>query len=175
MKKALAFLVYLLVYSNLANATPLTWYLDGVVFYEDHTTATGSFVFDADTATYSDWDITTVNGYSSGGPISGLNYNPTSAAFNSGNANYLSLIDPSYLITNTEFSYFLALIFMNPLTNAGGTIVLSTGYEYGDNPINRSIMTGAVTTHRIETQEPFSVVLLAMGLLGLTFARRKVG
>ena len=45
----------------MAYAVPNTWYLDGVQF-NTNTTAVGSFVYDADTNTYSDINIFVTKG-----------------------------------------------------------------------------------------------------------------
>ena len=49
-----------------AHADPVTWTLDNAVF-DDDGTATGSFVYDRDTNTYSDVSITTSPAYPSCG------------------------------------------------------------------------------------------------------------
>ena len=50
----------LLLFSMAAQAAPVTWHLQDVVF-DDGATASGSFVYDADTGNYSSIDITTTD------------------------------------------------------------------------------------------------------------------
>jgi hypothetical protein len=57
----LRLVVVLSTLSVIASATPITWNLVGVTLL-DGGTATGSFVFDADTTTYSSIDIVTTAG-----------------------------------------------------------------------------------------------------------------
>jgi hypothetical protein len=97
-----------------AQAVPLTWYLEGVTF-ADGSTASGSFVYDADTNTYSNISITTtkgatyaVNTFSFADP----------GSFNS-SLDLLTVTLGSGDLTGTPA---LALFFSTPLTDAGGTV-----------------------------------------------------
>jgi hypothetical protein len=59
MKKLIA--AFLLLGFGSAQAIPVIWTLEGVLF-EDGGTASGSFVYDADTSTFSDTYIVTTSG-----------------------------------------------------------------------------------------------------------------
>ena len=156
-----------------AVAAPLTWVLSGITF-SDGGTASGSFVYDANTNTYSSVNITTIagsvrttgatyhfvcgqdvpscNGVS---PSAGFNLNLTSAA-----ANQTGL--PGF-----------ALFFSSALTNAGGSVSV-TGEEANCSnstctaPVSpeRSITGGSVSTVAVPaTPAPSSVLLVSAGLL----------
>jgi hypothetical protein len=105
-----------MTFQSLAVATPITWYLSGVHF-DDGGTASGSFIFDQDTATYSAINITTTLG----NPFVGAHYlAPLTAG--SGPAFLEALTAASGDFTGTPM---LQLWYSTGLTNAGGTVVLS--------------------------------------------------
>jgi len=104
-----------------ANAVPVAWTLDNVVF-ADGSTASGSFTFDADTSTYSDLSIVTTPGtvitsartFNTIPPIPSLNCETpafTCAVNASAGPNYLG-------------APVIRLQFSTALTNVGGTITL---------------------------------------------------
>lgn len=97
-----------------ADSAALTWYLEGVTF-DTGATATGSFKYDADTNTYSDFDITFTDSPEYG-----------TQTFNAGNFPNQS----GYLVLDTTTGDLtdlprLIFIFDTSLTNAGGTIDIS--------------------------------------------------
>jgi hypothetical protein len=146
-----------------AWATPVRWTLSGVTFSGIGGTASGTFVYDADTNTYSQVDITTsafsilVN--STPLPVPAPHYTgvntgstSTSASFTGGGAN-------------------LTLNFAQPLTNAGGSIALVTTVSGGSvefvpssGPlVQRLVNGGAVTTVvPVPTLSETSVVCAAL-------------
>ena len=138
-----------------AFAVPVTWTLSGVTF-SDGGTASGSFVYDADTNTYSAVHIETVAGSSPNASLNttSLNYVCTAPctgpAPSANNVLVLSRV-PATDLTNTPA---LALnAFGAPLTNAGGSIAIigggnalcvdATCSDSADSPV-RTIVTGAV-------------------------------
>lgn len=94
----------------MALATPVKWTLSGVTF-DDGGTASGSFVYDEDTNTYSAVNVTT-----SGGSLTPKHYVSAHAAQSDG--------DGPTLVTSTGAAAnapVLAFYYPLPLSNAGGT------------------------------------------------------
>ncbi|MDP6436812.1 MAG: hypothetical protein QF803_01515 [Gammaproteobacteria bacterium] len=107
--------VFLLLTVGSAHAIPRAWILEDVVF-DDGTTATGSFVYDADTDTLSDISIVTQNGLANdGSPLTAQTYTQLYSG--------TPVSDPVILNqagnTGTDDTY-LVLSFAAPLTNNGG-------------------------------------------------------
>jgi hypothetical protein len=106
-----------------AKADQVTWYLQGVTF-QDGSTASGSFVFDADTNSFSSIDIKTTTGSIRDGahyvlPNTSVDSVPFFLLFVTSNASDL---------TGTPV---LAAELAFEMTNAGGTIGLSTSSKTG--------------------------------------------
>jgi sugar lactone lactonase YvrE len=118
--QALGLVGILAVLAPYARATQVTWTLHNVTF-NDGGTASGSFVYNADTNTYSSVNIVT-----SGGSITGSTYIspfPTSAILApSKTAIYASTLST---VTVPTSSPFLGLFFVSALTDAGGTVNIS--------------------------------------------------
>jgi hypothetical protein len=166
--------VVLLAGSMSANAVPLVWNLQGVTF-DDGGTATGSFVYDANTSTYSAINIQTTGN---------LSFTYTTSGLIGGGPFALAVTTGSFVGAG-----FLQLIAVSGLTDAGGTIAIGqqnglapweTTYVMGalggimldyNSPPFRSITAGYVTS----VPEPATFKLLGFGLLGVGFMwRRKV-
>jgi hypothetical protein len=90
------------------NVIPITWTLEDVVF-NDSTTASGSFVYDADIGTYISYDILT-----SSGNVYGF-VNP----FSPGNSTFALAVDTTGDLTGAAA---LSMEFASALTNVGGII-----------------------------------------------------
>jgi hypothetical protein len=112
-----------------ASANPILWNLVGVTF-DDGGTASGSFVYDADTNTYSNISITTTAGSEFGGATYTLINDIADAPTASG----------IYLVTSLPATPGLPGLIMGffNLTNSGGIIAppdfsIGEGYIY-DNP-----------------------------------------
>jgi hypothetical protein len=123
-----------------AFATPVTWYLSGVQF-ADGATASGSFVYDADTDTYSAVNITTTSGSS----FAGVHYLLTLGA---GSHPYdLAAVTaaPGSLL-NTPM---LQVWYTSSLTNSGGTVPLLVNSTGEFNCENAGC--GSVSIHRLAT------------------------
>jgi hypothetical protein len=102
---------------SIASADGITWTLSGVTF-DDGGTASGSFVYDALTNTYSSIDITTTLGSTFPG------------------ATYTGLVDSSFTLPSDTglilgapdfLGPIFQLIFQDHLTNSGGTVFLMNG------------------------------------------------
>lgn len=154
-----------------AAAAPITWVLSGVTF-SDGTSGTGSFVFDADSVSYSSIFIQTENfGFFAGQTYTELIPAVTPTATN-------------MLVTTGVFGNYdgvpaLNLIFGSPLTGAGGTIDLVFALEADcGNPTctspgttRRTLLFGSLTA----VPEPASVIHLtsALGALALALMRKR--
>jgi hypothetical protein len=150
---------------SIASADGITWDLSGVTF-DDGGAASGSFVYDALTNTYSSINIIT----STGTAFGGATYTSLSSAFGSSSTGLL--VGASGNLTNT------ALLFLSygaDLTNSGGTVSL-TGVGEGTcdnidcslNTLQRSITAGQlVGTASVSTPEPSAISLLGLGLVAL--------
>lgn len=154
-------------------AASLQWTLDNVIF-NDSGVATGSFLYDADTDTYSSISITTTPGSSFGGAYySGQNLQPGS-------------VTPSRLVATpvdtATPSLGFVLSFGAPLTNAGGSVNLTPGFVafpilFGSGEaiylgsVLRLVTSGAVTATVVPV--PAAGPLFLAGLVLLGFARKR--
>ena len=184
----LKILFILLLAAGQAVAAPVTWTLDGLTFDGGDPgnpgPITGSFVYDADTNTYSD--------------ISILSDWYGELTFTGENNLYPSYFSPPALDAPlTDFSDTgmtlagtmgwcsiagciqkeLTLVFDTALTNAGGTVGLVSGVSnervytnMGEGLLNsRTLVSGVITTVPI----PAAVWLFGSALAGLGWLRRK--
>jgi hypothetical protein len=112
------FLIFALSVSLAANAAPVTWTIDSLLF-DDGGTGSGTFSYDASTNAYSNIDILTIAGSDFGGAsYSSVNpYGPNGAEY------LVAMIVP------LEGAPTLALSFAAPLTHAGGIITIGGGGE----------------------------------------------
>ena len=154
-----------------SHAAPLTWHLQGVTF-ADGGTASGSFVFDADSTAYSNINMVTTAGSS----LPGATYSILYVAF------------PNALIAlqtagAPQGSTALQFLFASNLTNAGGTVNIhlsSNGFEGTCDASQicasnfRLVTAGAVTAANA-VPEPATAALLPAALLALAISRRMTG
>jgi len=167
MKRIFAAAFFAFVLSAMpSHAATLTWNLVGVTF-DDGATASGSFDYDADTDTYSAWDIDVTPGI-----LSAYNYLP---GVDSGFVGIHSAgqVDFVAFPPNTSGRY-IRLVFDGALSNAGGTLDLLTAnesWECGNcNPM-RFIREGQVSSQQVP--EPATIVLLSSSLLLAGLYRRR--
>jgi len=162
-----------------ASASPITWTLSGVTSLG--TTITGSFVYDADTNTYSSIDIVTLGG----SVIPSETW--TVEADTGDGPTFLGLVDTPN--PNQTGADLLGLFFTgNPLTDAGGTVRISetqqgvcnnatcSGFTiYGNDPgygWNTNVTGDAIGT--TATVEPPSLILSGAGTFFLLILRRRM-
>ena len=159
-------LLTILVFSvanTAAFAIPVNWDLNAV--FADGATATGSFVYDADTATYSDQDIQTTAGtlpafhYTTSNSFVGLN----------------SPVMVDFVEIGPPITQYIRLWFSAPLTNAGGVVALDLGqsYECSNCATLRRFTSGSVTGHEV-VPEPVSIALLGIGLASVMALRKRL-
>lgn len=119
---------------NPANAVPVTWNLQNWTF-NDGGTASGSFVYDADTNVFSDMFIATTNGSARTGAIYGDVISGGNSAFSAvPNAGFPSLVSSSNLL----------VMFASALTNAGGLVDVFMGQEATCDSENCSSITSPI-------------------------------
>lgn len=162
-----------------ANANLVQWTLQNVSFVGGGT-ATGSFVYDADTDTYSDISITT-----SSGSIGGGSYMWPWDSLSQATQLVIWTYDPSSPPADLTGELYLSLTFFDALTNAGGTVNLDeiNNFEYICNTAScsgsgsktfRDIVYPGGSVVSTSVPVPAAVLLFGSGLLGLIgLARRK--
>ena len=149
----------MLLSSAPALAVPVLWSVEDVVF-DDGGTASGTFVFDADTGVYSDIAITTT----AGAVLSGAPYGTP-----------LSTLDPFLLSTffaDIGVDVLLDVFFVDALTNAGGATsaeFVEFDFLQGDARVG----TGLVVSIDEVTAVPEPGLLAVLGLVALGVARRR--
>jgi hypothetical protein len=178
------FLIALCTVALAASAGPITWNLVGVTFV-DGGTATGSFVFDADTGTYSSIDIVTTAGF--GYPAETFTTVCTSPCKGeTAGADDMLLLTS---ITSADFTGMPGLAIFtplrDPLSDAGGVIELTGGTAYealcanstceGPTGVARHVESGELDGVEISAvPEPSTAILFCSAalLLGLGRFRR---
>jgi len=179
----------LLVLAPAALAVPVRWELNDFTFF-DGTLAVGGFSFDADTGLVSDVDIST-----SPGVAIVCDTDPCGADFTTsaiGGADYsfggVTAADPTglFFITKTGDLTGSPLLFLRlatPLTNAGGSVDLPTGFSVEfvcAEPICNNTFDVLSVPFRSNVEgasvravpEP-STLLLGLGLIAFAFVRTR--
>ncbi len=177
MRKALPALLVLGLASAAASASPVAWTLQGVTF-TDGGTASGSFVYDATTNTYSSVNITTTAGSV---VLTGATLQYVSTGFTPASSGVLTAASNAANLTGTRA---FALFFSPVLSNAGGSVSL-TGQEAScadaacTNPAapSRSVSAGSVSglgSYPVPALSPRAMAATALLLAAAAlFALRK--
>lgn len=172
------FFVAIVAWTGAAQAIPLTWNLVDVVF-EDESTASGSFDYDADSNTFSNIYITT------GAGNTYEDVNP----YSSGNGGLISLVSEIPVVEGVTQALLFDLD--GAMTNLGGTIDILPG-STGGGPLSLEgtcvsgqttipcasvgsrifVLSGQITTAQVPA--PATLALLLIGLVGLGFRKKSV-
>ena len=110
-----------------AIAFPVTWTLSGATF-NDGGTATGSFVYDADTNALSNWSVSVAGGNT--GTFPPITYDTTSGSSTISGQGATLTGTMLCIGTCSGPARELRMPAVSPLTNAGGTIAIDTANLY---------------------------------------------
>ncbi len=169
----------LFVFGSVLSAGPITWNFSNIV-YGDGTTVTGSFVFDADTNTFSGLQATTSGGTSVPATSSWVfNTNGVLPTLNAGGQTGFNAVD--VLSADETGAHDISLFSdLGPiLTNAGGTITLDL-FETGTcanaicfavNPPISSTGSGQFSA-AAAVPEPSTLIFSGSALILAVFRRR---
>ena len=173
-----ALFLMLLGYPEVGQAAPVLWTLSGVIF-DDGETASGSFVFDAETVQFSEIDIVTTDGPVLAGTTYGFDHpgfpnDPTR----------LLIVDT---LPRAVGIHGLNLTLAAPMTDFGGIIPLGAppfgdnkGIEglcvtagcFGVDPFRKPI-TGELRGTAVPVPEPATLLLVSLGLAAAMIWRRE--
>jgi len=169
-----------------SQASLVTWTLDDVTF-DDGGIAIGSFVFDANSNSVIDWNLSASGGLE--GIFPEFNYTPATVQevgvfdTRAGGQSFQFFVDP-FALGGTSESRLLSLTTDVLLTNAGGTVTLLTQIIVGGKfwqsvecynctPF-RFIVSGSLSDSSSAVPVPAAVWLFGTGILGLIgFSKRR--
>lgn len=169
-RTALLLLTSALVMAPVSFGSTVTWNLNNVTF-SDAATATGSFDFDADTQTLSNWNISVTSG-----TLSAFTYTPADSA--AGSYFQESGYQNELLFMVNGSTRQLRMTPLTALTDAGGTVNINLNtFGGGSGSVEcyncgpyREIVSGSFMT---ATPEPGSLGCLGLGLVGAGLFVRK--
>lgn len=158
-----------------AHAALVVWTLDGVVF-DDGSTASGSFTFDAATTTFSSLSISTTSGAS-------YELADLAGSVFGADANGVNVVDGYLFGGDNTGRAILNLDFVSSLTDAGGIVSIVTGFpsfegvcgtmDCTSGSVSRfTIAGGRVIGAPVAVSSPGALSMLALGLAALALTRR---
>ena len=165
---AVPVLLVLVCVPSIALADGITWNLSGVTF-DDGGAASGSFVYDAVTNTYSAINVTTTTGTT----LTGATYTSLSDVVGSSDTGFL--FGPNN--GDLTGASFLMWLFDAPLTNFGGIVQVSLPPPSDSiealctnsdcTTFSSRSVTGGEVIGAVATPEPSTFLLVGMGLVAL--------
>ncbi len=169
-RKALFLLASALVMAQAGFASSVNWNLSNVAF-SDAATASGTFTFDADSQTLSNWNISVTSG-----ALPAFTYTPADST--AGSYFQVSGYQNELLFMVNGSTRQLRMTPLTALTDGGGTVNVNLntfGNGSGSVECNncapyREIVSGVLTT----SPEPGSVSLLGMGFASVGLLVQKV-
>jgi len=183
----------ILLTASPAMAIPVSWTLSGATF-DDGGTAAGSFVYDADTDALSAWSINMVGGSVAALPT--FTYNPANSKDTNCSGSQVCFDTIIAGVGVGSLIRQIGFVATAALTNAGGTLGISLGFEqqcritsfisitsYAETcaPANSRATFGGTLVAATPggggtgtpVPEPTSLALLGIGAAGLLAARRR--
>ena len=152
-----------------AHASPVTWNLTGATF-DDGTTATGSFVYDATTNTVSNWHVST----QTSPVLSAFTYDDTTSVSDYTAANHVAF---------RRSDRYITMLFTGNMTDAGGSIdialtpgggnILNGSYECSNCGSVRRFTDGAITASPAQAVPEPGTLALVVGVLPLVALVRR--
>lgn len=165
----------LLCGAGLACATPMTWQLSGVTF-DDQTSATGSFRYDAANDSLLSYSITVQDGSLPAFTYTGSSASNTCLQIAQGNGNCNTNDAPNELFLGAnDGSQFLVLYLQSALTDAGGKVALSStnqSYEIAPNDYDYRVVTAGSLA---SVPEPASLALMGIAMTSMFGTLRRTG
>ena len=165
-------LFFFVLGASSASAAPITWTLQNVTFL-DGGTGSGSFVYDATTNVYANINISV--SATAGYPATTFQFLLPGGNFSFG------LVATDSNNANLTGAHRISLVSFSNLTNAGGTIFISTNgssrkatcanADCAQGLPDIAVTGGSMTTLNTPTPEPTTLSLIPLGLLVITAAR----
>ena len=173
-RKALLLLTSALVMAQTGFSSTATWNLNDVTF-SDAATASGSFDWNADSQTLSNWDISVTSG-----ALSAFTYTPADST--AGSYFQETGYENELMFMADGSTRQLRLTPLTALTDAGGTVDINLNtFGGGSGSVEcfncspyRPVVSGSFSAQVANTPEPGSMGLLGFGLVGAGIFARKL-
>ena len=126
-----AIIILALIGSCLASGSPISWTLSGVTF-NDGGSASGSFLYDANTDMFTNWNVSVT----AGSALGAFSYTPADSVVRYKTASYVEIESDRTFPDGfgVNVNRFLSFAFASSLTNAGGDVTIlpiETTTQYG--------------------------------------------
>jgi hypothetical protein len=141
-----------------AFAAPISWNLNNVKF-DNGNVVNGFFTTDLSVPDYTAFSITVT------GPATNATFTATQMVN--------SYLPGTIGFANSDFSRFVDLVLLNPLTNAGGTVQIGSGFDCPSVGRCGVLVVNADIHPNAAAPEPAALLLVAGGLGLVAFKRRR--